>query len=92
MEIQAGQVAKSLRGHDKDELFVIIKTEENYAYIVDGKLRMLDDPKKKKIKHLDITNYVCCDLKEKIINAERVSNSDIREALEIYKNLKSKGE
>ena len=53
---------------------------------------MLDDPKKKKIKHLDITNYVCNDLKEKIINAERVSNSDIREALEIYKNLKSKGE
>ena len=48
MEIQAGQVAKSLRGHDKDEIFVIIKTEENYAYIVDGKLRMLDDPKKKK--------------------------------------------
>ena len=92
MENLVAQIAKSLNGHDKDELYIIVRTEENYAFCCDGRLRMLDNPKKKKLKHLQVSNYQVDDIKDKIDNALKLSNSDIREAIEIYKNLNAKGE
>ena len=50
-----GEFAKSKAGHDKEEIFIIINKEEEYVYLVDGKSRILDKPKKKKIKHIQPT-------------------------------------
>ena len=47
-----GTIVKSIAGHDKDNLFVIINVENEYVYLVDGKCRTLSKPKKKKIKHV----------------------------------------
>lgn len=48
-----GTVVKSIAGHDKNNLFVIINVENEYVYLVDGKCRTLSKPKKKKVKHLE---------------------------------------
>lgn len=87
-----GHFAKSLAGHDKEEIFIIVKQEENYCYLTDGKLRMLDNPKKKKDKHLEISNDISEDVLDKLNNALKITNSDIREAIENYKNNYAKGE
>ena len=50
MEITIGSLVKSLAGHDKDEVFFILKEEVEYVYLVDGKYRTLDKPKKKNRK------------------------------------------
>lgn len=50
----AGMLARSKQGHDKGELFLIIKEEELYVYLADGKSRTLEKPKKKKKKHVQI--------------------------------------
>ena len=92
MDSLTGHFAKSLRGHDKDEIFLIIKEEENFAFLTDGKTRMLDNPKKKKLKHLEITNCISEDVREKINGSLKVTNGDIREAIENYKNNNAKGE
>lgn len=86
MESLLGHFAKSKAGHDKEEIFIIIKEEENFAYLTDGKIRMLDNPKKKKLKHLEIANCFSEDVREKLDNALKITNSDIREAIEKYKN------
>ncbi len=49
-----GMLARSAAGHDKGNLYVIIAADDAYVYLVDGKLRTLDKPKKKKQKHIQI--------------------------------------
>ena len=92
MSSMLGRVALSLKGHDKDSYFIILKEEGEYVYLADGKLRMLDKPKKKKKKHLEISSYISDDILEKLTNAQKILNSDIRKALELYKNKDAKGE
>ena len=49
---KTGAIVKSIAGHDKNNLFVIINVENEYVYLVDGKCRSLANPKKKKVKHV----------------------------------------
>lgn len=50
--VQKGMFARSLAGHDKGKLYVIVNVEEPYVYLADGKIRTLDRPKKKKLMHI----------------------------------------
>lgn len=50
--VREGMFARSLAGHDKGKLYVIVKTEEPYVWLADGKIRTLDRPKKKKLMHV----------------------------------------
>lgn len=51
---EIGMLAKSKAGHDKGHIYVIINHDETYVYLVDGCARKLDNPKKKKRKHVQI--------------------------------------
>ncbi len=51
---ETGMLAKSKAGHDKDHVYVIIDVDETYVYLIDGKIRTMDRPKKKKKKHVQI--------------------------------------
>ncbi|MDR0992439.1 MAG: KOW domain-containing RNA-binding protein [Ruminococcus sp.] len=55
-EIKVGTVVYSLAGHDKGSAFAVTKLEGDFAYIADGAQRKLENPKKKRIKHLQFTN------------------------------------
>lgn len=52
MEYRIGQVVRSKAGRDNGEAFVVVGTEDNYVYIADGATRKLENPKRKKIKHI----------------------------------------
>ena len=53
-ECKIGMLARSKAGHDKDKVYVIIDKDDTYVYLVDGKIRTLDKPKKKKWKHVQL--------------------------------------
>ena len=57
MEYTQGTVVSSLKGHDKDRLFVIIKSEGAYVWLTDGKNRKKICPKKKNIKHVVLSRH-----------------------------------
>lgn len=80
-----GEFVKSKAGHDKDEIFIIIKIEDEYVYLVDGKSRILDRPKKKKIKHIQIINQIDEELQLKIDTNLILRDEDIKRAVKIYK-------
>lgn len=83
MDVDIGQVVRSKAGRDKGRYFIVIGIEGNdYAFIADGVLRKVENPKKKKLKHLEIKNELIGEIKEKISNSKRLSNSDVRKALE----------
>jgi hypothetical protein len=49
-----GYLAYSLAGHDKGEIYLIMKEENDYVYVVDGELKKIDKPKKKNKKHIQV--------------------------------------
>lgn len=86
MEFTAGQIVFSKSGRDKGGAFIVIALEEEYLYIADGKRRTLEKPKRKKIKHVQKTNYVDIELKERLENRSQILNADIVKALKKYIN------
>lgn len=54
-----GKVVLSKAGRDRDHLYVIVRQiDNNYVLLANGDTRLIDMPKKKKIKHLSILEDV----------------------------------
>ncbi len=88
MEYTVGQVVYSKCGHDKGKAFIVTEIEEDFLYLTDGKSRKMDKPKKKKTKHVQITNYYDDELKTKIENGEYLLDADFIKALKKYSDQK----
>ena len=52
VEVTVGDLVVSRAGRDKGRPFVVQSVEEGFVYLVDGDLRKLDRPKKKKRMHV----------------------------------------
>lgn len=85
-EFRFGQIIKSKAGRDKNKLFIIIDIKDEYLYVVDGNLRRIENPKKKKKKHIQPMHIVIDSIEDKIINDKKLTNADIRKELIIYQN------
>jgi len=74
-----GQLVVSLAGRDKGCICAVvgISEDEGYVFIADGKLRKVELPKKKKLKHLKPIDW------EPIAEDKR-TNRFIREAVNEY--------
>lgn len=84
-DIIVGQVVKSRAGRDKGNIFLVLSiVDKEYVLIVDGSLRKLDKPKKKKVKHLTIYNTKLSELKYKLDNNVKINNAYIRKLLEPF--------
>lgn len=81
MEIVEGSVVRSIAGRDKGDLFIVLQREGEYTYLANGELRKIDRPKKKKLKHLQGTNYVSEFVQNKLNVSGKVTNSEVRKAL-----------
>ncbi len=82
MDITLGQVVYSKAGRDAGRKFILVGTvDEAYVLVSDGDLRRIEKPKKKKVKHLELTDEVLEPLSEKLNSKIKVSNAEIRKAL-----------
>ena len=68
-------------GRDKGAYFIVVGVEENYVYLVDGAIRKIDRPKKKKIKHIQRTNLHDENIASRVKNKYKITNQDIKKAL-----------
>lgn len=85
MNINLGQIVYSKAGRDSGKRFILIEVvDQSYVLVADGDLRRIEKPKKKKLKHLELTNYVIDALGEKLNNKLKVTNPEIRKALEAH--------
>ena len=62
----------------------MISVEGDYLYLADGELRKLEQPKRKKIKHVQGTNYVNIELKEKLETGSYIQNAELVKVLKQY--------
>lgn len=86
MKDEFGLIVKSLTGRDCNQFYVLIDSDERFVYLVDGKVRTLDKPKKKNRKHVQFT-------KTKVFNntypediCKNVTNEFIKRKLKEFRN------
>lgn len=79
-----GKFATSKAGHDKTKLYIIIKEDLEYVYLVDGDLKPIEKPKKKRKKHIQIINKVDETIHNKLETSKIIYNEDIKRAIKLY--------
>lgn len=77
-----GCFARSKTGRDAGKCYVIIDSNNEYVYLVDGNIRTLDHPKKKNIKHIDKLDYIEASLIE-AIDKKHIKNEEIKRAIKL---------
>jgi len=83
-----GLFAISKSGHDKGNLYVIVREEKEYVYVADGKLKLLEKPKKKNKKHIQIINKKAVELiaNDSNVKSDKLTNNEeIKRAIKLYR-------
>ena len=83
--VSVGDLVISIAGRDKGITFLVIKVEDQTVYVVDGKTRKVNKPKKKNKKHLK--KLFAAGL-EKM--AERVNNGESVGNKRVFQSIKAK--
>ena len=79
-----GMFAVSKAGHDRDRMYIIMKEDDCFYYLVDGKTRTIQNPKKKKKKHVQLIKTRTSEvLAEKIKNNQTIYNEEIKFAIKV---------
>lgn len=74
-----GRIVCSKSGRDKGYFLVVVKEENGFLFVCDGKERPLSKPKKKNPKHLALTNTVLDD-------SSYSTDKSLRRALAVYRD------
>lgn len=84
-DLRIGQIVKSKAGRDAGRVFLVYQViDEDYVSVIDGDLRKLSTPKRKKVKHLIIYNTVLTEFAEKLQSNENLNDAFVRKILEPF--------
>lgn len=81
-EFTIGGFAIPMAGHDTGKYYVIFQMDSEYIYLVDGRIRTLDRPKKKKKMHVKMLTQMDQNLAAKV-NDQSVKNEEIKRAIKL---------
>ena len=84
MDATNGLIVRSKAGRDKGGWFVILWHDNDYALITNGDSRKVESPKRKKLKHLQLTGSLSEFIADKLRSGIEVTNSEVRTALAEY--------
>ena len=81
-----GRVVISKSGRDSGKPFIVVRViNERYLGLSDGELRKIEKPKKKNVRHLQITSVQAEDILECLRRGELPANHIVKKSLqEIY--------
>lgn len=82
-DIKIGQLVISKAGRDKGDYFLVIDVAGDYAYLVNGKSRRIDQPKKKKIKHIQPTHWISQEIAQAVQSYIKLMNADISKEIQL---------
>jgi ribosomal protein L14E/L6E/L27E len=82
-EFKIGGFAVAAAGHDTGKCYVIFYMDNEYIYLVDGKIRTTDRPKKKKKLHVKLLTHYDQSLADKI-NHHSIKDEEIKRAIKLF--------
>ena len=76
------RLAKSLCGHDKNEIYVVYREENDFVYLINGKTKTIEKPKRKNQRHIQIIK----NLPEEIIEmvSQELTNETAKKIIKHY--------
>lgn len=80
-DIQLSDVVLSTAGRDAGQLFYVVAEDEAFVYLVNGKNRTLEQPKRKKRKHVQKVLRSETRVADKLLSGSKVLNSELRRDL-----------
>lgn len=85
-----GRLVVSKAGHDKEKRYIVLREDEKYVYISDGRLHMIEKPKKKNKKHM--TCLMCdseelSEIRQNLSNGNRITNEMLKRAIKLSMRL-----
>ena len=84
MDIAKSNIVRSVAGRDTGSLFFVLATEGDFLLLADGKQRRLENPKRKRRKHVALVGESHSLVAEKIRSSEKITNSELRRAIAAY--------
>ena len=79
-----GCFAVSKAGHDKRTVYIIVDSDAQYVYLSDGRIKTIEKPKKKKIKHIQIIKQKDETIECKLNANQKIMNEDVKHAIKMY--------
>lgn len=83
-QYQAEMLATSKAGHDKGKQYVVVGQEQDTFLLVNGTTKLLEKPKKKNQKHVQLIKHISPELLE--LMKEIREDADVRKILKKYQN------
>lgn len=84
--VEAGMLAWSRAGHDLGALYVIMRTEGDFAWLADGRLKTVEKPKKKRLKHIQVIRRQT----QPAESEAKISNEEVKFRIKEYKRTSGK--
>ena len=81
MDLATSNIVRSVAGRDTGSLFFVLATEGDFLLLADGKQRRLENPKRKRRKHVALVGESHSLVAEKIRSSEKITNSELRKAI-----------
>ena len=85
-DLTIADVVVSTAGRDAGKWFYVIKTDDTFLYLANGKDRTLENPKRKKRKHAKKVLRSETRVAEKLRTGDKVLNSELRRDLAYLRN------
>lgn len=82
--MRVGEVVISTAGHDIGEWYIVEETLGEYVFLIDGKNKKLDNPKKKKRKHIISANFFAEEIAQKLTSRQNIQDAEVRKALKFF--------
>ena len=80
-DIQIADVVKATAGREKGKLFYVLNVDDQYLLLGNGKDRTLEQPKRKKRRHVDKVLRSETRVAQKLRQGDKVLNSELRRDL-----------
>lgn len=80
-----GKLAKSKSGHDRDSIYVIVREEAQFVFLADGRLKPVEQPKKKNKKHIQMIKHLSREITELLPADREFRNEEVKRAIKIYR-------
>lgn len=74
-----GRLVLSKAGHDKGSFLVIVGVDdEEHVLLSDGRLRTIEKPKRKKLRHIAVQKAFSEELNKKLVSGSPIQNAELR--------------
>ncbi len=81
-------LAYSKAGHDKKRIYVIVGADKETVFLSDGKYRIISNPKKKNVKHIQIIKKLPREVEDLLTDMEILDDFSLRKIIKLYKTFK----